>query len=414
VTPGRAGRSAGAARGRTLHRLRNLLLVVLGVAAVLLLTGGWYFSGEIRSGALEVKPRTLDRDLRVVTSSASRVSLQAVDERSDELAEETTYGLDWPGGYGHVRDVVVPGEVVTRQLTVLSGSSPAPGEPAGLRRDAFPDPATALGTPVREVAYRSDAGEFRAWLSSGGSTTWAVLVHGRGASRAEMLRLMRTTAALGLPSLDITYRRDAENGGGLARFGQDEWVDVEAAVQYALDHGARRVVLVGASMGGGVCAAFLERSALAPKVAGLVLDAPMLDLGATIEHAATQRRLPVVGLPIPPALTWAAQQIAGQRFDLDSDEVDYLDETGWLRVPALVFHGTSDATVPDTVTRRLAAAEPPSPNRSSSRAPSTSSRGTWTRGRTTRPSGVSWRPWSADSRGAELAPTARHRPEGGR
>ena len=208
------------------------------------------------------------------------------------------------------------------------------------------------------MSYASQAGTFPAWLAPADGTTWAVLTHGRGAMRTEMLRLMRTTSALGLPSLTISYRRDRENGGGLAQFGQDEWADLEAAVQYALDHGARRVVLVGASMGGAISAAFLEQSPLAQHVVALVLDAPMLDLGATIEHGAAQRSLPVLGLPIPGPLTWTAQQIAGRRYDLDAGRVDYLDDTSWLTVPALVFHGTSDDTVPASVTRRLAAAAP--------------------------------------------------------
>ena len=344
---------------RALRVLRTLLASVLVLALVLFLAGAWYFSGQIRTGALEVHPqRPVDRDLRIATSSTASVALESTADAPDALAESKTYGLDWLSGYGQVRDVIQTGDRVTRQLTVLSGDAPRSGQRAALRRDAFPDVRTAVGQGVREVSYRSPAGTFPAWLSPGDSTTWAVLVHGRGATRTEMLRLMRTTASLGLPSLNITYRRDAENGGGLAQFGQDEWIDVEAAVQYALDEGAEQIVLVGASMGGGISAAFLERSALARHVVALVLDSPMLDLGATIEHGAAQRRLPVLGLPLPGPLTWTAQQIAGQRYDIDSSRVDYLDDTAWLTVPALVFHGTSDDTVPDTVTRRLVAAKP--------------------------------------------------------
>ena len=343
---------------RALRALAGLIAVVLVLGVVLLLAGGWYFSGEIRSGALEVRTTTAPLDLSVSAVSASSVTLEPTQERPDALDDDATYGLDWPGGYGHVREVLTPGEEVTRRLVLLSGDAPVPGQRARLRRDAFPDPRTAVGTAASEVSYSSDAGTFAAWFVPGKGSTWAVLTHGRGADRAEMLRLMRSTSALGLPSLDITYRRDRDNGGGLAQFGQDEWVDLEAAVQYALDHGARSVVLVGTSMGGAVSAAFLERSPLAEHVVALVLDAPMLDLAATIEHGAAQRRLPLVGLPIPGALTWTARQIAGRRFDLDAGRVDYLDDTDWLTVPALVFHGTQDETVPASVTRRLDAAQP--------------------------------------------------------
>ena len=351
---------AAAKRGRRLRALRVLLVTALVLTAVFLLGGGWYFSGEIRSGALEVRTTEPELDLEVVTASATAVTLRPTDGPADALDDDVTSGLQWPAGFGQVTDVLsADGGVVTRRLELLSGTAPEQGDRARLVEPAFPDdPRTFLDAPVREVTYRSGDRDLAAWFAPGDSTTWGLLTHGRGATRTELFRLMRSTSALGMPSLDVTYRRDRENGGGLARFGQDEWRDLEAAVQYAVDSGARRVVLLGASMGGGVTAAFLERSALAARVDAIVLDSPMLDLGATIAHGAAQRELPAVGLPIPRALTWTATRLAYARYDLDGDAVDYLDDTSWLTVPALVFHGTDDGTVPDTVTRRLSAEKP--------------------------------------------------------
>ena len=74
------------------------------------------------------------------------------------------------------------------------------------------------------------------------SRTWAIMVHGRGATRQEGLRAVRPARELGLTSLLISYRND-----GLAPSAQDgryglgstEWRDVEAAIEFALAHGAR-------------------------------------------------------------------------------------------------------------------------------------------------------------------------------
>jgi pimeloyl-ACP methyl ester carboxylesterase len=129
-------------------------------------------------------------------------------------------------------------------------------------------------------------------------------------------------------------------------------------VQYALDQGASDVVLFGYSLGGAITAAFLENSPLAVNVAAVVLDSPMLDVKQTVYHGADQRSLPVVGLPIPDALTWSALQLSRLRFGTDWYDADYLDDTSWVTQPTLVFQGTDDGTVPPTTSEQLAEAEP--------------------------------------------------------
>jgi pimeloyl-ACP methyl ester carboxylesterase len=176
-----------------------------------------------------------------------------------------------------------------------------------------------------------------------------------------MLRALPPVHGAGLPALVIDYRNDPgapEDPSGRYGYGATEWLDLEAAVQAALDRGAHDVVLVGWSMGGAITAAFLEQSELADRVVGIVLDAPMLDLGATVDDEAADRSLPLVGLPIPGALTWTAKQLAAVRYDLDWNALDYVDDTAWLDVPTLVFHGTVDDTVPVAIARDLARAEP--------------------------------------------------------
>jgi len=103
---------------------------------------------------------------------------------------------------------------------------------------------------------------------------------------------------------------------------------------------------------------FLLSSPLAGSVRGVVLDSPALDLGEVIDHGAADRDLPVVGTPVPPALTQVAKGIAGLRYDLDWAELDYLDRAGGLAAPMLVFHQTGDPRVPVAISQELAAAHP--------------------------------------------------------
>ncbi|HSK37822.1 MAG TPA: alpha/beta fold hydrolase, partial [Actinomycetota bacterium] len=186
-----------------------------------------------------------------------------------------------------------------------------------------------------------------------------ILVHGYNAARAETLRTLATVTRQGYPALAVSYRNDLgapSSPDGLRRWGATEWRDLEAATRYALDRGAGSVVLAGFSMGGAVVTSFLLSSPLAGRVRGVVLDSPALDLGEVIDHGADDRELPVVGTPLPAALTVAAKGIAGIRYDLDWGELDYVDRAGRLATPMLVFHQTGDPTVPVAISEALAAA----------------------------------------------------------
>jgi uncharacterized protein len=351
------------------RRLRRLLWSVLAVVIVLAVAffggGGWYFAGQIRSGALKAEPagpmRAYD-DVRVVGLPTGQVQLRAIGDQP-ALVKPELYGIAWHGGTGHLgASVTVSGGVVTRPLTVVSGSPPAVGQPALLDRAYFlGNPATALGIPVRDVMVRGPLGPLPAWYFPGRGSTFVIGVHGQNGSRNDLLRVVGIVHRMGFPALDVTYRNDygvARDPSGYLRYGQTEWRDLQAAVRWALDHGAQRVILAGQSMGGAVVAAFLQHSPLAATVTRVVFDAPMLDLQAAVDYGASRRSLPVLGRGIPAPLVWTAEQIAALRFGINWAATDYLGNTAWLKVPALVTHGDDDTTVPITTSIRLKAAKP--------------------------------------------------------
>ena len=128
-------------------------------------------------------------------------------------------------------------------------------------------------------------------------------MHGQNGTRKDVLRVIDIVCRMGFPAVAVTYRNDlgtARDPSGYLRYGQTEWSDIEAAVRWSLTQGARSVVLVGQSMGAAVVAAFLMRSLLAPKVARVMLDAPMLDLPAVIDYQVDRHPIPIIGrLPGP-------------------------------------------------------------------------------------------------------------------
>jgi dienelactone hydrolase len=340
------------------------VVVLLVLALVVFAGGSWFYSGEIRAGALAAHPPTplaLQTEVLAVGDRSITLARDAASPR--ELTAPGTFGLRWEAGYGRIGAILAtaPGRV-ERAFTQVEGTRPRVGARTAVDGYAWPaEPSVAAGRVAREVSYPSPLGPAPAWLVEGRRDTWVILVHGYNAARSETLRALATASRQGYPALAVSYRNDPgapRSPDGLRRWGTTEWRDLEAATRYALDHGAGGVVLAGFSMGGAVVTSFLLSSTLASRVRGVVLDAPALDLGEVIDHGATDRELPVLGTPVPPALTVAAKGIAGLRYDLDWGQLDYVDRSEGLAAPMLVFHQTGDPTVPVAVSEELAAARP--------------------------------------------------------
>jgi uncharacterized protein len=340
------------------------VVVVLVLVLTFFAGGGWLYAGQIRDGALASKaPGTPALQSQVLAVGDHSITLARNPASPPELTSPGTWGLRWPAGYGRLGAIRALGaDRVERVFSRLEGTPPRVGERSAVDGHAWPaDPALAAGRPAREVTYPSPLGPAPAWLVGGRRDTWVILVHGYNAARTETLRTLATVTRLGYPALAVSYRNDPgapHSPDGLRRWGATEWRDLEAATRYAVGHGAGGVVLAGFSMGGAVVTSFLLSSPLAARVRGVVLDAPALDLGAVIDRGAVDRDLPVLGTPVPPALTEVAKGIAGLRWHLDWGQLDYVDRAGRLATPMLVFHQTGDPTVPVAISEALAAARP--------------------------------------------------------
>jgi pimeloyl-ACP methyl ester carboxylesterase len=321
-------------------------LVVLALAAAFGVA--WYFSGV----AVAVE-HTVQRPLTATLVGADRVRLPAT---GDALLPGR-FGLDWAGGYAQIGDIVErDGAGVVRSFLPVRGTL-APGTP--VRVDAYDDdgdPRTALGLDFRNVSVQDALGDFPAWFvpAAGTTGTWFIHVHGHNGNRGESLRYLTALHALGMPVLVPTYRNDVgapASPDHVNHLGATEWQDVAAAVRWALDHGARDVVLGGWSMGGAIALQAAASSDVAGKVRGLVLDSPVVDWRDVLQRQGADRR-------VPPAETALAAWVAERRFGLDFDRFDWVSRARELRVPTLLVHSDADAFVPDGPGKRLAAARP--------------------------------------------------------
>jgi pimeloyl-ACP methyl ester carboxylesterase len=196
-----------------------------------------------------------------------------------------------------------------------------------------------------------------AWLVPGTGTaasTWVVAVHGHDVTREETLRALPTLHTAGVTALAITYRNDEgapRSPDGHDHLGATEWHDVDSAVAYATTHGARRVLLYGWSMGGGMVLSEARLGAHRAAVAGVVLDAPALDWRSILDRQGGDRGLPLVE-------TRLAEQLVEWRAGLDYGRYDQVAHAGALHVPVLLYVGAADDYVPTGPAYRLAKARP--------------------------------------------------------
>ncbi len=323
----------------------NALLAVLVVLIAVLALGGWYLSNELKKGALIPDWDPVHHDLEVVGIQEGQVTLRPTPlaERDGFWKREGIWGMEWDAGYARVGAILdLTGHEVVREFHPLR-KRPSIGEMLHLDNFAYTgDPGTALSVPFQDVSFSSPLGDLAAWFVDGTSETWVIAVHGMNASRREGLRILPTFVELGLPCLIITYRNDEgapASPRGFHRHGQTEWRDLEGAAAYAIEHGAKGLILMGFSMGGAIVINFLYESTLKDPVRGIILDSPMLDFNATVDHGVRQRG------PIR-FLTPIGKFVAGLRFGIKWRDLDYLARAGQLANPVLLFHGEEDDIIP--------------------------------------------------------------------
>jgi uncharacterized protein len=346
---------------------------ILGVAATGLAA---YFTRRVITPDRRRPDDVMVHDVDLV-STPPTVTLSA----TPETTAPGRYGVWWDGRDGHARlgDVqagATTDDLVVRELLAVDAGIPRPGPARWNQYYVTGTPLSALALAYEDVGVPTELGPMPAWFvpvdppgalhptgHSSSRPTCAVLVHGRGATREECLRAIPVLHRLGLDVLVPTYRNDdgAPAGpGGRYHLGDTEWQDVEAALRWTLDRGAEDVVLVGWSMGGAIVLQLLSRSPSAGRVRAVVLDAPVVDWRAVLDHHAGVNHL-------PSRLTrmghWMLRHEVGRRLvgvdePLDLRRLDWVRRAAELHVPVLIIHSDGDEYVPNSPSRALAVARP--------------------------------------------------------
>lgn len=328
----------------------------VGAAGASTLGAATYFAREL------VTPQAPVDDVLVTVVEDGAITLR----RDVQTAAPGRYSLFWDGGRGHLRMGEVlesTDELVTRRVDGVDEGTARIG-PARMSGYYFTWRGAGLDHRLEAVQVAGPLGSMPAWqLRSPGSTRWAVLVHGRGAQRAECLRGVAPLHRAGLNVLIPAYRNDADAPAGPDRryhLGLTEWEDLEAAMLYAAEQGATELVPVGWSMGGAVILQALDRSWLSDLVTRVVLNAPVLDWGRVVAYQGRQRRIPPPVLALGRAIVSApgAHRMVGLDQAVPFGPIDWVARAGELRVPILLIHSVDDQAVPVTGSQELAGRRP--------------------------------------------------------
>jgi alpha-beta hydrolase superfamily lysophospholipase len=337
-------------------------LTVLSVALAGAL--GALAAGSVLMARKVVTPARRQADTRIL----------ALDTAAQTITLSRTLDTELPGRYGLFTtgsaDYIKLGSVLSEDATSVKRkllthvAADARLEPEAAFSGWYYDHPEQLHLSFSPELIGSTVGPCPAWLfPAGDGDTWVIQVHGRGTTRAECLRAVPVFHERGITSLVVSYRNDAEaprSRSGTYALGATEWRDVDAAVGFARRRGARRIILMGWSMGGAIALQVSLNSPHGDAIAGLILESPVVDWRTVLNYQARAERVPgAVSRLAMEALQneWAAPLTrAGSAIRLD--QLDVVARAPELRHPILILHSDDDGFVPSDASHGLLAARP--------------------------------------------------------
>ncbi|SIR55987.1 S9 family peptidase [Microbacterium sp. RURRCA19A] len=355
-----------AARRRAPHPAAAPVRVALTVlTAALGLSATALGAVSLRMARTVVTPAGRVPDVRILSLDPAAQTITL--ERTDDTSLPGRYGLFTTGTSDYLRlgsVVKEDGAGVTRKLLT---HVPADSQlaPAAAFSGWYYDKPEDLQIPYRNALIGTPVGPCPAWEFPAAidSDVWVIQVHGRGTTRSEALRAVPVFHELGITSLLVSYRNDGEaprSRTGTYALGATEWRDVDAAIGYARRQGARRIILMGWSMGGAIALQTEFSSPHRDVIAGLILESPVADWRTVLRYQSRLLRLPAIVLAF-------AQQILGSDWGavltrsgsaIPLDSLDAVARAGELRHPVLVLHSDDDGFVPSDASHALADARP--------------------------------------------------------
>ena len=361
----------GGPKAPTPRRRRRTPALVAGVKAALTVLSvalagvlGALAAGSVVMARKVVTPARRQADTRIL----------ALDTAAQTITLSRTADTELPGRYGlftsGTSDYIKLGSVLSEDASSVKRkllthiSADARLAPEAAFSGWYYDHPEQLHLPFTPELIGSTVGPCPAWLfPAGEGDTWVIQVHGRGTTRAECLRAVPVFHALGITSLVVSYRNDGEaprSRNGTYALGATEWRDVDAAVGFARRRGARRIIVMGWSMGGAIALQLALNSAHGDVIAGLILESPVVDWRIVLDFQARAERVPgpVSRLAIEALQAEWASPLTRTGAAIRLDRLDVVARAAELRHPILILHSDDDGFVPSDASHDLVAARP--------------------------------------------------------
>ncbi len=337
-----------------------LTVLSLALAAVL----GALAAGSVVTARRIVTPARRLFDTRIL----------ALDTAAQTITLSRTPDTELPGRYGlftsGTSDYIKLGSVLSKDASSVKRkllthvTADAQLAPEAAFSGWYYDHPEQLHLPFTPELIGSTVGPCPAWLfPAGEGDIWVIQVHGRGTTRAECLRAVPVFHGLGITSLVVSYRNDGEaprSRNGTYALGATEWRDVDAAVGFARRRGARRIIVMGWSMGGAIALQLSLNSAHGDAIAGLILESPVIDWRVALNYRARAEHVPgpVSRLAIEALQAEWASPLTRTGAAIRLDQLDVLARAAELRHPILILHSDDDGFVPSDASHDLVVARP--------------------------------------------------------
>lgn len=340
------------------------MAVATGLVAGVVVGGTAVAFAVARKAVTPMTRRIADVEVRGIDTRAQTITLG----RTPDTVLPGRYGLFVNGTLDYLKLGAVLSQTeqqVTRKLLTHVAEGERIGRAATFSGWYYTHPRE-LHIPYEEITVDAPVGPCPAWLfpaPRGASKAWVIAVHGRGTTRSEVLRAAPVFREAGVTSLAVSYRNDGEaprSDSGRYGLGATEWRDVEAAIEYAAARGARRIVLMGWSMGGAIVLQTSLQTSRPDLIDSVILESPVVDWRGVLDFQARALHVPSpvthIALRQLTMPAWSRVVRAGDAISLD--DLDIVSRATELTHPILLLHSDDDGFVPSEASRGLAAARP--------------------------------------------------------